>query len=330
MTVRQHRTSWMVDVAVKGERIREYGFKNRALAKARENELKQSGGAVPKHQTLVEFVDRWYELHGRTLRDEYRYPRTRKIAERIGGYVKDFTVSKFSRYRFERLNEVSVSTVNHETRYFRALFSEMIRLGHYFSESPMAKIKTFKENQRELEFLDDDQIGNLLNCLAQSKNKYVLIVAKICLSTGARWGEAESLRVSDLIVNDSVCMLRFAETKNGQVRYVQISRSLASEVLEVGNASGLLFSSAKYAFRSTVKRFGIELPEQQATHILRHTFASHFMMNGGDILTLQKILGHSDIKLTMRYAHLSPDHLAAVLDLNPLERLHNGYLTATK
>jgi len=45
-------------------------------------------------------------------------------------------------------------------------------------------------------------------------------------------------------------------------------------------------------------------------HALRHTFASHFMMSGGNILTLQKLLGHSDVSTTMIYAHLSPDHLA--------------------
>ncbi|MCD8530717.1 MAG: tyrosine-type recombinase/integrase [Saccharospirillaceae bacterium] len=57
------------------------------------------------------------------------------------------------------------------------------------------------------------------------------------------------------------------------------------------------------------------------THILRHTFASHFMMNGGDILTLQKILGHSDLKMTLRYAHLSPDYLNQALEFNPLANL---------
>lgn len=44
-------------------------------------------------------------------------------------------------------------------------------------------------------------------------------------------------------------------------------------------------------------------------HALRHTFASHFVMNGGNILALQKILGHSDIKMTLQYAHLAPDFL---------------------
>ena len=49
-------------------------------------------------------------------------------------------------------------------------------------------------------------------------------------------------------------------------------------------------------------------------HALRHTFASHFVMAGGNILSLQKILGHSDIKITLLYAHLAPDYLADEMD----------------
>ena len=45
--------------------------------------------------------------------------------------------------------------------------------------------------------------------------------------------------------------------------------------------------------------------------MLRHTFASHFMTAGGNILTLQKLLGHADLKMTMRYAPLGPDFVAA-------------------
>ena len=54
------------------------------------------------------------------------------------------------------------------------------------------------------------------------------------------------------------------------------------------------------------------------THVLRHSFASHFMMNGGNILTLQKILGHSTLAMTIRYAHLAPDYLDEARKLNPL------------
>ena len=74
-------------------------------------------------------------------------------------------------------------------------------------------------------------------------------------------------------------------------------------------------------FLSVMEKTSIVLPRGQLTHVLRHTFAAHFMMSGGNILALQKILGHHDIKMTMRYAHLAPDHLETALRFNPLATL---------
>lgn len=79
-----------------------------------------------------------------------------------------------------------------------------------------------------------------------------------------------------------------------------------------------LFTESLSAFRRALARTSIQLPKGQAVHALRYTFASHFVMNGGNILTLQKILGHSTVVMTMRYAHLSPDHLQDAIKLNPL------------
>ena len=53
-----------------------------------------------------------------------------------------------------------------------------------------------------------------------------------------------------------------------------------------------------------------------------HTFASHFMMNGGNILVLQRSLGHANLTMTMCYAHLAPDRLQEVVKLNPLVPQH--------
>ena len=61
------------------------------------------------------------------------------------------------------------------------------------------------------------------------------------------------------------------------------------------------------------------VPAGQVTHVFRHTFASHFMMNGGDILVLQRILGHQKIEQTMTYSHFAPEHLIQAVELNPLE-----------
>jgi len=75
------------------------------------------------------------------------------------------------------------------------------------------------------------------------------------------------------------------------------------------------------AFHKALERAKIDLPKGQATHVLRHTFASYFMQNSGNILTLQKILGHSNLTMTMRYAHMAPDHLEEAKKLNPLANL---------
>jgi site-specific recombinase XerD len=84
------------------------------------------------------------------------------------------------------------------------------------------------------------------------------------------------------------------------------------------------FTDCYFQFLSVMDKTSIVLPRGQLTHVLRHTFAAHFMMSGGNILALQKILGHHDIKMTMRYAHIAPDHLETALKFNPLAtKKHN-------
>ncbi len=72
-------------------------------------------------------------------------------------------------------------------------------------------------------------------------------------------------------------------------------------------------------------------------HDLRHTFASHFMMNGGNIYDLQKILGHTSLEMTQRYAHLAPEHLVRASNVvsfgSKFERVNlevSAYLAPTK
>lgn len=77
------------------------------------------------------------------------------------------------------------------------------------------------------------------------------------------------------------------------------------------------------------RRRSIPIPPELEARILQHfkahglftncrnAFASHFMVNGGSILSLQKILGHSSLSMTMRYAHLAPGHMQDVLSFGP-------------
>lgn len=84
-----------------------------------------------------------------------------------------------------------------------------------------------------------------------------------------------------------------------------------------------MFSSAVGAFRTALKKADIQLPKGQNTHILRHTYASLFMMSGGRLTDLREILGHKQISTTMIYAKLAPEHLTSSLAHNPLKLLEN-------
>lgn len=81
------------------------------------------------------------------------------------------------------------------------------------------------------------------------------------------------------------------------------------------------FGDCYKKFGDAVEAVGLELPAVQLTHVLRDTFASHYMKSGGDILTLQRVLGHTSLAMTMKYAHFSLGHFANVPFLNPLTGL---------
>jgi integrase len=116
--------------------------------------------------------------------------------------------------------------------------------------------------------------------------------------------------------------LHFSGTKSGKNRSVPVSDALIAELQgHVVGGSERFFKYSYGAFREGVTKAGLSLPKGQLTHVLRHTFASHFVMNGGNVLVLQKILGHASLTMTMRYAHLAPDHLQEAKMFNPLARL---------
>ncbi|WP_425436468.1 tyrosine-type recombinase/integrase [Marinobacterium halophilum] len=167
-----------------------------------------------------------------------------------------------------------------------------------------------------MSWLTQDQIRELLDVIrsrSAGANPHRELIVLVCLATGARWSEAQNLKPTS-VRNRAVT---FSNTKNGKVRTVPISPELEEWLQEHWKRYGH-FTSSIGAFRRALEKTTIELPKGQAAHVLRHSFASHFMMNGGNILTLQKILGHSAVTVTMRYAHLSPDHFQDSIRFSPL------------
>ena len=111
------------------------------------------------------------------------------------------------------------------------------------------------------------------------------------------------------------------ERRSSKNRTVPISDAIYSRLKKA-----LPFKPSYDAFRRAVDAVGLDLPPGQLTHVLRHTFASHYMMKGGDILTLQKVLGHATLAMTQKYAHFSPGHMKDVENLNPMANRNGHFL----
>ncbi|KVD29398.1 integrase [Burkholderia ubonensis] len=336
MTIKKTESGWLADLQPGGrggKRFRKT-FKTQAEAKAwvawLSTQVNQNADWKPDRRDtrkLSELIDLWFTHHGTGLRsanDTVR--RLRAMVSAMGDPLADrFTAETFAEYRARRLAAgITANNLNREQAYLRAMFNELSRIGIWTRENPLAKLRQFKIQEAELTYLTSKQIGVLLKELKAARNPHVYLITKLCLATGARWSEIEEMRITQIHNG----LVQFARTKSGKLRSVPISEDLEQEARRHYRSSGngeRIFSYAWSAFREGVERAEIVLPDGQMTHALRHTFASHFMMNGGNILTLQRILGHQSLTMTMRYAHLAPEHLQEAKMLNPLRQLeHEG------
>lgn len=329
MTIKKTDAGWLVDVQPGGRGAKRVRKTLKTLAEAKTYEawlrtkVTQDAEWAPARRDLrrlTDLVETWYQHHGRSLRSgEDMKRRLVAMAAAMSNPVADkFSVQIFATYRDQRLKAgISLANMNREHAYLRSVFSELKRLGQWKGDNPLSSLRQFKVVERELTYLDRSQIVRLLHELGEGRNRHAKLIAKICLATGARWSEAEGLTIHQ--VRDG--LIQYARTKSGKTRAVPVERDLYNEIREHHQKYGRedqIFDAAASAFREAVDRAKIELPDGQLTHVLRHTFASHFMMNGGNILTLQRVLGHASLTMTMRYAHLSPDHLDEARRFNAL------------
>ncbi|UTW09316.1 phage integrase [Pseudomonas benzenivorans] len=315
---------WKVDVEpIKGKRFRKT-FKTKGEAQRFESTCRSKvivdadwSPRPTDARRLTDLVGSWFDLHGHSLRDgERRRSKLDQLARRLGNpRAAKLDPQAYAHDRRVRLGQgVSPKTLNNELGYLRSVYNELRGLGVISYANPLALVKPLKLQERELSWLTTEQIAELLQAIRSGcDNPHVEIIVLICLATGARWSEAEKLKPTGLRNG----VITFSGTKSGKVRSVPISAELAAKIVRHWKQHGQP-NSAITSFRRALSRTTIKLPKGQAAHALRHTFASHFIQNGGNILTLQKILGHSSLAMTMRYAHLAPDHLQDAIRLGPL------------
>ena len=195
--------------------------------------------------------------------------------------------------------------------------------------NPADQVEVKRPDDQRDRYLSADELRNLKQALddktfrksttALNRTFYRLrLLVLIAPTTGMQIAEVFGLRWSDVMYDEGLLAVR-AKLKGGKMRYVPMTPELAGELRRVPAVigEGRIFppnpgekgvrQRVEGSFDDLFERAGIE---DFRFHDLRHTFASRYMMNGGDLYELAKILGHSNIKMTERYAQPAKQHIA--------------------
>ena len=219
------------------------------------------------------------------------------------------------------------ATVNREMTLMRHMLNKAVEWG-MLAASPLDRHKPLmlRENNHRLRFLTEEEIGRLIAASAP----HLAHIIKVAIHTGMRRGELLDLKWEQIRHG----FIYLTETKTGKARQIPINDQVARVFKELRRENqmkspyvflgpdGVRLYGVKRSFESACRRAGIE---DFRFNDLRHTFASHLVMNNVNLKAVQELLGHTDLKMTMRYAHLSQAHLKeAVAALNKLSRKGQG------
>lgn len=341
-TIRKRGRSYQIDYTdPTGKRVRQ-SFKKRKEAEQElakrvsliaENPRRYLEIAKVSRTTFDELLEKYQE----NFKHQRAYGTSKKYAlkaEFSGQLLGNITYLQLETYR-NRLRTIptaqrkvrKAATVNRIMACLRHMFAKAVEW-EMIERNPFDRGRSLqlKENNRRLRFLTEEEISRLLaECpdpnqrrkrdgqLIQSvQAAHLRDFVVIAINTGMRKGEILGLKWSQLKNG----FIYLQKTKTDEARQIPINDDLAACFKDIKNRQGLgshhvlpdstggHVADIKTSFKSALKRAGIT---DFRPHDLRHTFASHYMMRGGTLTALKDILGHRDIKMAMRYAHLSKE-----------------------
>jgi len=331
MGVYKKGENWYIDYRVQGVRKRKKIGPSYQVAKLalKDVQVKIAQGKIgiekPKNIPFSEFA-REYAKYCKVNKAENSFQRDLGIINVhlipfFGSrFLHTITAKEIERYKAERLGKVKSQTLNRELSTLKHLFKMAVEWG-YIRENPAKPVRMFRVPKKDARFLDKEEVPRLLDaCLMQAPEIYPLVVAG--LYTGMRSSELFNLRWEDIDFGRETLTVNSTEqhhTKNYESRTMPLREEVQRILEPMRKGKGLVFRpeevKEKTFYKRVIKRLAkagkLAGLEHFTLHSLRHTFISHLVMSGVPLPTVQKLAGHKDIKTTMQYAHLSPDHLRA-------------------
>ena len=299
------------------------------------------GEVAQKRMTVAALGDRFVkEYTGRKVKNLKNY--RREVGYLLGkhvwpkepepgrGWLGRRLVAEVNREDLRRLrdemlaDELSNATVKITLAYLSRMFNWAREEGIIDCPNPVALVEkpSVAGQADNFDFLSAEEVCKLLAwSLTNQQTEHPLYATAVY--TGMRMGELYGLRWVDVNFERDVISVRrsYRSTpKSNKTRHVPINPRLrpilkAWEDRCPASVEGLVFPTVAGDMRSKDSEYGYAAALTKSGcrdlnfHALRHTFASHFIMSGGNILTLQRLLGHSSVAVSMKYAHLAPDFM---------------------
>ncbi len=262
--------------------------------------------------------------------------------------INTWVVEKWRKGRLEQGR--TVATVNRDLVALKACLSRAVDWD-LIDKHPLTRVKPGKvDNAGVVRYLSDDEEARFRTALKARDNRmrterasanewrrergretmpevgtfgdHLTPMVLASINTGLRRGELFNLTWQDIDLDRASLAVRGEGAKSGTTRHIPLNdeavASLRTWQHQTGATAGLVFpgktglplTHTKRSWANLLKAAGIE---GFTWHCLRHHFASRLVTEGVDLNTVRELLGHSDIKMTLRYAHLAPEHKAAAV-----------------
>lgn len=219
--------------------------------------------------------------------------------------------------------ELAPATVNRELALLKMFFNHLIRRD-VATRNPVCRVKFLSEDNRSMRVVSISEERLYLIAATQPLRD----IATIMIDTGMRPSEIVALRRDDIKLEKRTAQVQNGKTKAARRRIPLTSRAVevlqrrtqglrGTDFLFLSEKTMRPLTTCKTAHATALRKTGVR---HFRLYDLRHTFATRFVDSGGDVMSLQALLGHSNIQMVTRYAHPTQDHQAELIRRMELDR----------
>lgn len=340
---------WKAEVWFKNRRICSKTFSTKALAEKferatlQELELKELTGSQAQNYAYDEIYGFWYADASQRKRSTSLEKDRQMHRDFVSPEIGTLKINEISSLHFQKIinkmihDGLSKSSANKVIEHFKAVFNYSYS-NELIARNPARNVKKFKLPKKEMKYLSKEDVDKLLTYTHhkyQGEHRWKHVLYLTFFLTGERLGEVLALQWNQIYFDEDAILVNqiwcskenklVGTTKGKKDLRLPLNSVLKKELASIRNSrkGDFIFSQNgdrpidASNFRSRMWFNDLEeagIPRIRI-HDSRHTYASLFMMNGGDIYDLKMLLNHSTVAMTEKYAKLSPKHLARVKDI---------------